>query len=309
MVSNFWIIDTFTGKIKQELIKQKLSIIYIFILTPHQFLEFTYHSYYSCYTCFFRKVQATTCWRACSLGRIPSNMFFHNLRTSGVLTFLAEFDGKVHSQIKSYRPWQPLFLVHQSLCDTVRSEDGKDLGSNTGENTSQTAITWSSFREVRVSKCFLSSSKLKWNLYLQLSSGSGTTQCFGKKKCLREGLENMYIYIYIYMSIIVYIYIYVYSSMPCSVIDDSILSREASRPWGRNTAVKFAHREQHWCLPRDVSSLPSNTEATYYYGFKHIPVTSWNNHVWQKSPVSSERFLCRKFEIPLRNSPPDFSLH
>lgn len=48
------------------------------------------------------------------------------------------------------------FLVHQSLCDTVRSEDGKDLGSNTGENTSQTAITWSTFREFRVSKCFLS---------------------------------------------------------------------------------------------------------------------------------------------------------
>lgn len=88
--------------------------------------------------------------------------------------------------------------------------------------------------------------------------------------------------------------------MPCRVIDDSILSRDASRPWGRNTAVKFAHREQHWCLPRDFSSLPSNTEATYYYGFKQIPVTSWNNHVWQKSPVSSEQFLCRKFEIPLR---------
>lgn len=129
------------------------------------------------------------------------------------------------------------------------------------------------------------------------------------KKSASERVWKICIYIYIHVYNCIYIYIYVYSSMPCSVIDDSILSREASRPWGRNTAVKFAHREQHWCLPRDVSSLPSNTEATYYYGFKHIPVTSWNNHVWQKSPVSSERFLCRKFEIPLRNSPPDFSLH
>ena len=52
---------TFTGKIKQELIKQKLSIMYIyihiFILTPHQFLECTYHSYDSWYTCFFRKMK------------------------------------------------------------------------------------------------------------------------------------------------------------------------------------------------------------------------------------------------------------
>ena len=174
------------AKNRQELIKQKLSIISSYSHLTNSWNAHIIHIF-MVHLC-LRKVQLP---HASATLLVESHLtcFFAVYRLLGFLhSSKIWWQSSFPNQSISIRP----FLVHQTLCNTVRSEDGKDLGSNTGVSTPAKqplpeipSELWSVFVFVKFETPVKS-------LLILICATSGIFRqwhnpVFRGKKCLREG--------------------------------------------------------------------------------------------------------------------------